>query len=154
MNLPAKCGCTIQAAATGSTWMLKNAKLSKVANELPSREHRLFCQVLHWTGARITEALELTSNKINIDRDSITLRTIKKSKLTKQCEIKAPVYRQIPVPKELIDSFDFLLDLRGKHRRHCNSLKLPIWPNQNDPARPMSRATGWRIVKRVLDAAG
>lgn len=124
------------------------------ANEQPSRGHRLFCQVLHWTGARITEALELTGDRINFDRCSITLRTIKKNKLTKQGQVKAPVYRQIPVPAELIDALDLLFDLRGKHRRRCASLALPLWPNQNDPKRPMSRATGWRVVKRVLDAAG
>lgn len=63
------------------------------------------------------------------------------------------MYRQIPVPVELIDSLDLLFDLRGKKRRCCNSLSLPLWPNQDDPTRPMSRATGWRIVKRVLGVA-
>jgi site-specific recombinase XerD len=29
-----------------------------------------------------------------------------------------------------------------------------IWPGKTDPEKEMSRSTGWRIVKRVLDQAG
>ncbi len=45
--------------------------------ELASRKHRLFCHVLHWTGARISEALELTGNNIDCDKQAIIFRTTK-----------------------------------------------------------------------------
>lgn len=32
----------------------------QATHDLVSRERRLFCHVLHWTGARISEVLELT----------------------------------------------------------------------------------------------
>lgn len=48
------------------------------AEELNSRKHNLFCHVLHWTGARISEALELTGNNIDCDKKTIILRTLKK----------------------------------------------------------------------------
>ena len=38
------------------------------ANELENRNHRLFCHVLHWTGARISEVLELTGTKIDFEK--------------------------------------------------------------------------------------
>ncbi|MCP3668894.1 MAG: tyrosine-type recombinase/integrase [Gammaproteobacteria bacterium] len=107
------------------------------ANDLPSRPHRLFCHLLHWTGARITEALALTADRIHIERHSITLRTLKKNKYTRQGELKAPTYREVPVPAELIDALDLLFDLRGMHRRRCASLRLPLWPHQQDLKRVM-----------------
>jgi site-specific recombinase XerD len=38
-----------------------------------------------------------------------------------------------------------------KSRRGIDAL---LWPNRTDPKRPIARTTGWRIIKRVLDAAG
>lgn len=33
------------------------------------------------------------------------------------------------MPTDLIDALDLLFDLRGKRRRRCTSLTLPLWPN-------------------------
>ena len=76
------------------------------SEELKSRKHRLFCHTLHWTGARISEVLELTGNNIDTDKKAIILRTLKKRKRTAKGELKAPVFRQVPVPSELISGFD------------------------------------------------
>lgn len=124
------------------------------ANGLDNRQHRLFCHVLHWTGARISEVLELTGQSIDFDRQVITFRTLKKRKRTAKGEIKRPSFRQVPVPQELTNSLDLLFDLRGKRKNNDSSLSLPLWPSKRDPEKQMSRSTGWRIVKRVLDQAG
>ena len=124
------------------------------ADKLENRRHRLFCHVLHWTGARISEALELTGQRIDFDRQAIIFRTLKKRKLSQKGEIKAPVFRQVPVPPELTNFLDLLFDLRNLKKNNNPSLSLPLWSQINDPKRPMSRSTGWRIVKRVLDSAG
>ena len=78
------------------------------ADKLENRRHRLFCHVLHWTGARISEALELTGQRIDFDRQAIIFRTLKKRKLSQKGEIKAPVFRQVPVPPELTNFLDLL----------------------------------------------
>ena len=124
------------------------------ANELENRQHRLFCHVLHWTGARISEVLELTGQRIDFDRHSITFRTLKKRKRTAKGEIKRPSFRQVPVPQELTNGLDLLFDLRAKRKNNDLSLSLSLWPSKSDPKKAMSRSTGWRVVKRVLDQAG
>jgi integrase/recombinase XerD len=124
------------------------------ANQLENRKYRLFCHVLHWTGARISEALELTGQRIDLEQQAIIFRTLKKRKLNRKGEIKAPVFRQVPVPPELTNSLDYLYDLRNLKKSNDPFLSLPLWSQANDPKRPMSRSTGWRIIKRVLDSAG
>lgn len=121
--------------------------------ELASRKHRIFCHVLHWTGARISEALELTGNNIDCDKQAIIFRTIKKRKRTAKGELKAPVFRQIPVPPELISGFDYRYDLRKRKKSKDPSLGLPLWSNKSDLKKTMSRSTGWRIVKGALEKA-
>ena len=124
------------------------------ANEIENRKHRLFCHVLHWTGARISEVLELTGKKIDFEKQAIIFRTIKKRKLTRAGEIKKPVFRQVPVPDHLTNSLDLLFDLKNRRRSNDSKLSLPLWSHQRDPKKPMSRSTGWRIVKKVMEKAG
>lgn len=97
--------------------------------------------------------LELSGQRIDFDNQAITFHTLKKRKLTKRGEIKAPVYRQVPVPPELLNALDLLYDLRNLKKQKSRKLTLPLWPHQTDPKKAMSRATGWRIIKKVLDAA-
>lgn len=103
------------------------------ADELNSRRHQLFCHVLHWTGARISEALELTGNNIDCDKKVIILRTLKKRKRTARGELKAPVFRQVPVPPELISGFIYRYDLKKRQKSKDPSLSLPLWSNKSDP---------------------
>jgi integrase len=124
------------------------------ANKLENRQHRLFCHVLHWTGARISEILELTGQRIDIDRNAIIIRTLKKRKKTAKGEIKQPQYRQVPVPTELINSLDLLYNLRSKKKKNDHALKLPLWESKGDSRKAISRSTGWRIVKRIFDQTG
>jgi len=75
---------------------------------------RMFCQLLHYTGARPTEALELTYDRVNIDKCEIILRSLKKRKTDNQGRIKQPHYRSLIVPKSFIESFDLVFNVRGK----------------------------------------
>ncbi|MES9974455.1 MAG: site-specific integrase [Candidatus Thiodiazotropha sp.] len=115
--------------------------------------HRMFCEVLHWTGCRISEALALTPRQVNTEKRVIRFRTLKKRKRTRQGELKGPVFRDVPIPKELAVSLDLVFEIR-KIRKTGKGVDLPLWPNQSDCKRSMDRSTGWRVVKRVLDAAG
>tara|TARA_R110001583_G_scaffold126875_2_gene278462 strand:- start:2120 stop:2827 length:708 start_codon:yes stop_codon:yes gene_type:complete len=124
------------------------------SNELKRRDYRLFCQAIHWTGARPAELIELTGNRIDVINNCIKLRTLKQRKFNRKGEVKAPQYREIPVPESLIDSLDYLYDLRNKKRKACPSLGLPLWANDKDPSKHISRTTGWRIVKRAMAIAG
>ncbi len=124
------------------------------ANDIENRQHRMFCHVLHWTGARISEVLELTGQRIDIERNTVVIRTLKKRKQTLKGELKKPQYRQVPVPRELINNLDLLYNLRTKKKRQASSLRLPLWESKVSPGEPISRSTGWRIIKKVFEQAG
>jgi integrase len=109
-----------------------------------TREDRMFCQVLHYTGCRPSEALELTPSRILIDTKDIVFRSLKKRKIDGKGRVKQPEYRTVPVPANLIDIFDLVFDIRRLYRRQ-ESLKKPFWT--------MSRPTAYRLVKRVMDRA-
>jgi integrase len=82
-----------------------------------TREDRMFCQVLHYTGCRPSEALELTPSRILIDTKDIVFRSLKKRKIDGKGRVKQPEYRTVPVPANLIDIFDLVFDIRRLYRR-------------------------------------
>lgn len=123
------------------------------SNELANREYRLFCHVLHWTGARLSEVLELTGDRIDFEQKAIRFRTLKKKKKNRKGELKKPQFRLVPVTDDLINTLDLLFDLRNKKKKNSSSMLLPLWGSQLQPDKPISRSTGWRIVKKVFKAA-
>ncbi len=115
------------------------------AAEYEPREKRMFCNVLHYTGCRPSEALELSPSKINISEKSIIFRTLKKRKLDNQGRQNKPQYRHVPVPSTLIKDLSLVFDLRRKGVNQKQD-DFPFWA--------MSRATAWRTIKKVMAAAG
>ena len=113
------------------------------ANE-EDRPERLFCQLLHYTGCRPSEALELTIGRVAIDEQSIVFRFLKKRKKDGQGRIKQAEYRSVPVPQILIENLDLVFDIRNRQRKQ-QKLKEVLFP--------WSRPTAYRVVKRVMDRA-
>src|ERR1700760_4577831 len=60
------------------------------------RDVRSFCNVLCYTGCRISEALALTAKSIDLSARVIVIESLKKRKVG--------VHRQVPVPPELLDT--------------------------------------------------
>ena len=105
------------------------------------REIRTFCHTLHITGCRISEALELTPDRIDLHEQTVILRTLKKH--AKEGEDNKPVFRAVPVPADYLDSLDMVHCVRKAQRQRKPS-RLWGW----------SRTTGWRYVKAVMSEAG
>jgi integrase/recombinase XerD len=102
-----------------------------------SAKTRLFCQVLAWSGCRISEALALTPAKIDLDNGAIQFETLKRR--------RAGIMRQVPVPPSLLQGMDRFFGLRRRQRDpQGGSERLWGW----------SRSTAWRRVKKVMSAAG
>lgn len=99
----------------------------KLANQLPP-ERALFCLTIYYTGIRISEALSLTPENIDVAAGVVLVRTLKKRKYQE--------YRRIPIPWWLVKA---LLKLRTK------TPQSRFWE--------FSRVTGWRIIKRVMAGA-
>ena len=57
-----------------------------IASREESRENRIFCSVLHYTGCRPSEALELKPSGINIEDREIIFRTLRKESLIIRAE--------------------------------------------------------------------
>src|SRR3954462_7707035 len=62
------------------------------------REVRTFCGVLHATGCRISEALALTGQLIDVSGRVVVFEILKKR--------RKGLYRAVPVPHELLDALD------------------------------------------------
>jgi integrase/recombinase XerD len=87
-----------------------------------------FCLTIAFTGARISEVLALTIERINIADESIIFETLKRRR---KC-----LFRAVPVPKSLIP----LLTTYGGGKSGR------LWP--------WGRTTAWKIVKHVMERAG
>ncbi|MCG7865861.1 MAG: site-specific integrase [Candidatus Thiodiazotropha taylori] len=115
------------------------------AAEHEDREDQMFCRVLHYTGCRPSEALELVTGRVLMDEKALVFRSLKKRKEDSRGRPKLPQYRTVPVPKSLVKELDFVFGIR-KTQKQYKGLDDLLWT--------MSRPTAYRLVKRVMDRAG
>lgn len=103
---------------------------------------RMFCQLVHYTGCRPTEARELTFDRVDIDRCEIIIKSLKKRKEDGAGRKKQPQYRSVIVPKSFIESFDLVFNVRGEKKK-----KGKLFFDQ-------CRTTYYRMIKDVMKLAG
>ncbi|HEX4409028.1 MAG TPA: site-specific integrase [Xanthobacteraceae bacterium] len=97
----------------------------------------LFFLTLGWSGARISEVLALTPAAIDLNGGGACLQTLKRR--------KRGIFRQVPLPPDLLARLDSHFDLSGAQRDiERTSVRLWKW----------SRTTAWRRVKAVMAVAG
>jgi len=102
-----------------------------------TNEARTFCRMLYYTGCRPSEALQLTSDRINFAENSVVLRSLKKRKDANGNP--RPVFRSVPLPDSFLDELNLVHNIKdAKH-------PVSLWP--------WSRATGWTRVKEVMAVA-
>jgi integrase len=99
------------------------------------REVRTFCVLLHDTGCRISEALSLTADRVGFSGKAVAFETLKKR--------TRGVFRTVPVPDATLDLLAMVHGLR--ERKKGKQKPEALWP--------WSRATAWRRVLEVMDAA-
>lgn len=78
---------------------------------------RLFCHVLHFTGCRPSEGLELTPSRILIDEMALVFRSLKKRHLDSRGRVKQPQFRTVPVPEMLIENLDLVYGIRALQKK-------------------------------------
>lgn len=93
------------------------------------QRRRAFCELLAFTGCRVSEALALTPEQVNCAEAYVVFRTLKRRK---------PHFRTVPIPHELA------------------ALSAPYGYGQAADffLFPWCRQTAWKYIKQVLDAAG
>ncbi|MDX2263436.1 MAG: site-specific integrase [Hyphomicrobiales bacterium] len=121
--------------ASGARKYLNAAERAAFLDAAQKMEPRIcaFCEVLALTGCRVSEALELCRERVDLAQASLIFRTLKR---------RAEHFRSVPVPRQLIDRL----------------LALPPGVGQGRTPRarffPECRQTYWEYVKLVMDAAG
>ena len=96
---------------------------------------RLFCRLLHFTGCRPSEALELTVGRILVEEMAVVFRSLKKRKKDSRGREKQPQFRTVPVPEILIEQLDYVYEIRRLQKKSAGS-DVPLWT--------MSRPTAYR----------
>lgn len=105
----------------------ERARFRAHAETLPPAQ-RTFCLMLYFTGARISEALELTPPRLDLAEGVVRLRTLKRR--------KDGVFRSVPLPR------GYLREVQRMAVAAPGAVRL--WP--------FSRKTGYRIVKAAMRA--
>ena len=115
----------------------EQGRFLEAASELDSATVRTFCMTLAYTGCRISEALELTPEHIDLSARAVMFRTLKQR--------GKAVYRSVPVPDNYINAMKLVHAIQKK-KRQVKAKKALLFP--------MSRVMGWKHVKAVMAAAG
>ena len=95
---------------------------------------RLFCQLLFYTGARIAEVHNLKTDSIDLANGTVVLETLKKR--------KKGIYREIPLPKTLLEDLRAYIDFLSNQDKQEQGL----WA--------FSLRTGSRVIKSSMKKAG
>ena len=103
---------------------------------------RLFCHVLHFTGCRPSEALELAPGRILVEEKALVLRCLKKRKQDTRGRVKQAQYRTVPVPEMLIENLDLVYGIRALQKKG-KGLDIPLWTMSKPPARASDTDSAW-----------
>jgi integrase/recombinase XerD len=101
------------------------------------RPVRTLCTVLHDTSCRISEALALTPESVDLSGRAVMFESLKKR--------RRGIYRAVLVPPALLDTLDMVHGIREAQKRGGQTDRL-LWS--------WARNTAWRHVKAVMADAG
>jgi integrase/recombinase XerD len=102
----------------------------QVAKDEPDKLRRAFCQTLFYAGCRISEALNVTAQRVDLAGKAIVFETLKQR--------KRRVFRSVPIPDSLTELFTKILAGMDPSAR--------LWE--------FHRTTGYRLVKDKMAEAG
>lgn len=95
---------------------------------------RSFCKLIYWTGCRISEALQVTQEHIDVEAGTVLIRSLKK-----HGRLKGKHYRTLHVPRDFVGELSTVPGLRCQSSRH-------LWN--------FTRQKGWRLIKEAMTHAG
>lgn len=107
------------------------------------RDVRTFVEALVYAGPRISEALALTADRVDLSAGLLVFETLKQHRAKKTAR---KVFRGVPVPPTYLDDIDLVHGIRELQAQPGRGRGVRLWA--------WSRTTAWRRVKEVLDAAG
>lgn len=108
------------------------------AAERADRQARTLCMTLAYAGCRLSEALALTVDRVDLAAGVLVIESLKKR--------RTGIYRAVPVPPALLDALDLVHGIRERQSRRGKGRGERLWP--------WSRMTGWRAVHAIMAVAG
>jgi len=105
---------------------------------LAERPVRTLCMTLAYAGCRLSEALALTADRVDLAAGVLVFESLKKR--------RNGIYRTVPVPPALLQTLDMVHGIRESQSRRGKGRQEFLWP--------WSRMTGWRAAHAVMAAAG
>ncbi|WP_285673535.1 tyrosine-type recombinase/integrase [Paralimibaculum aggregatum] len=106
-------------------------------------ELRTLCDTLVFTGARVSEALELTPARIDMSGQRVIIRSLKKRK--DKLGNQMIEHRAVPVPPALLDTLQAAHGIRQAQKRGGAKAAARIWP--------WTRQHAAVLIKGVMPAA-
>ena len=110
----------------------ERSRFIATASACPRAELRTFCLLLAYTGCRISEALAVTGNAVNIAECIVAIRSLKKRK-------KVIVVRELLIPRK----FARLIERVHRLKDRQDNSRLWSW----------SRSRAWQLVKAIMREA-
>ena len=107
------------------------------AAERADRQIRTLCMTLAYAGCRLSDALALTADRVDLAAGAVVIESLKKR--------RAGMYRAVPVPPSLLEALDLVHGIRERQSRRGKGRGEHLWP--------WSRMTGWRAVHGMMEAA-
>ena len=105
---------------------------------MADRQVRTLCMTLAYAGCRLSEALALTADRVDLAAGVLTIERLKKR--------RTGIFRSVPVPPALLETLDMVHGIREQQASRGKGRGVRLWP--------WSRMTGWRAVHAVMAAAG
>jgi len=96
-----------------------------------------FGLTLAYTGARISEVLALTPQRIDFSLQGIVIRTLKRR--------RQDIFRIIPVPADLLERLERVHNISAR-QRNFEARDQPIWT--------WCRTSAWSKIKAIMSSAG
>ena len=110
----------------------------RAANTQERAAVRTFCLVLAHTGARISEALALRVDRVDLGEGVLVFQTLKQRGKDR--------FRAVPVPESTLDALELVHGVRKAQRAKKRSNGGKLWP--------WGRTQAYHHVKAVMKAAG
>ena len=97
----------------------EHTRFLAAAAALERGEVRTLCATLAYTGCRISEALELTADRVDLSSRAITFRSLKKRGKT--------LHRAVPVPDGHLDTLELFHGLRQAQKAKGSGQEVYLW---------------------------
>jgi integrase/recombinase XerD len=124
------------------------------AAEHAARDVRTLCMTLVYAGCRLSEALALTVDRVDLAAGSLVFESLKKR--------RSGIYRAVPVPPALLEALNLVHGIReqqasrgkgGAGQGSAGASRGNTGGGRGIRLWPWSRMTGWRAVHAVMEEA-